>query len=76
MTASSNQKKKLLSKDIPVIVLAFVLAFLFPQPVSPENFSQHISGIAIGFGIAWLMKFYMDWKKLNSSNNKGESDEA
>lgn len=67
---SEKSEKKLLSANIPVIAIAFILAFAIPDPVNVDNFMSHVSGIALGFGIAWLLKFLGDWKKLKTQKSE------
>jgi prepilin signal peptidase PulO-like enzyme (type II secretory pathway) len=61
-----------LSKDLPVVMLAFILAFSLPHSVNPSNFSEHLTGIALGFGFAWLLKMLIDWKNKKSNSSKKE----
>lgn len=58
--------KGLMKRDIPVIALAFSIAFLVPAPFNPGEVHPHLAGIAIGFGFAWLLKFLMDYKKITT----------
>ncbi|WP_127471988.1 hypothetical protein [Thiomicrorhabdus aquaedulcis] len=69
--------KQLFAKDMPVIILAFILAFSLPHAVTPETISEHVTGIALGFGFAWLLKLMIDWAKLNKkTQTEGSKNEA
>lgn len=61
-------KQQLFKRDIPIISLASAIAFIVPNPIDPGTMGQHLSGIALGFAFAWLLKFSIDLKKI-----KGES---
>lgn len=61
-----------MKKDLPVIALAFILAVALPGSITPEQFPEHMTGIALGFGIAWLLKFLMDWTLLSKTKKEEE----
>ena len=65
-------KGSLMKKDLPVITLAFILAFSLPHSVTPDTFPEHMTGIALGFGVAWLLKFLIDWSKLSKLKEEGK----
>jgi membrane protease YdiL (CAAX protease family) len=54
------KKNPVLTKDLPVVMLAFILAFALPHSINPSNFAEHLTGIAFGFGFAWLLKKYLN----------------
>jgi hypothetical protein len=61
------EKQKLFKKDMPVIMLAFAIAFLVPSPMELGAINQHLAGIALGFGIAWVLKFFIDYKRIEKA---------
>jgi hypothetical protein len=63
-------KQKLFKRDMPVIMLAFAIAFLVPSPMELGAINQHLSGIALGFGLAWVLKFFIDYKRIEKSEVK------
>ncbi len=65
-----------LTKDLPVVMLAMILAFALPHSINPSNFAEHITGIAFGFGFAWLLKMLIDWKKNSKLSKKEVSNES
>lgn len=67
---------RLYKKDMPVIIMAFVLAFALPHSVSPETINEHVSGIALGFGLAWLIKFMADWKRIAKTDGTRKGEES
>ncbi|GAB6071504.1 hypothetical protein JCM30760_26020 [Thiomicrorhabdus hydrogeniphila] len=69
-------KNKTLKSDIPVVMLAFILAFSVPNAISPETWISHVSGIALGFGVAWTIKMLIDLSKFKKVKKEMVSDEA
>lgn len=59
------QKEGLLMRYVPIIALAFIIAVFSPVPITSTDLSMHISGIATGFGIAYLLIFLNKWRKQN-----------
>jgi membrane protein CcdC involved in cytochrome C biogenesis len=70
------KKNPVLTKDLPVVMLAFILAFALPHSINPSNFAEHLTGIAFGFGFAWLLKMLIDWKKISKLKKEEVSNEV
>ncbi|WP_162174214.1 hypothetical protein, partial [Hydrogenovibrio marinus] len=60
----ADKKRKLPTGDVLVVVICFALVVLSPSRISPESIYQHVSGIALGFGLAWLIKMLINSKKV------------
>ena len=64
-------------KNILVIGTSFIFAFLLlPNQISVENFQEHISGIAFGFGFAWLMIMLSENKDDEKTQKRKQNEEG
>lgn len=59
------KKDGLLLRYVPIIAVAFIIAMFSPVPITSSDLSMHISGIATGFGIAYIIIFLTKWRSLD-----------